>query len=105
MTKQELMEGWVASITAHNRGNEQVWTARFEIADPRQSEAVLKELETLDGALSPNGDDRQFLARFPASTVRDAVRIVADQGGVLCQRQSAVSLPYQSVCEHASRGR
>jgi hypothetical protein len=93
MTKEEQVNAWVESITLHNRGNDQAWTARFEIADPRRSEAVLKDLETLDGTLSPNGDDRQFLAEFPASAVRDAVQIVAAQGGVLCYRQSAVSIP------------
>jgi hypothetical protein len=93
MTKQEQMNEWVESITTHNSANDHAWTARFEIQEPRRSEAVLKELEALDGTLSPNGDERQFLAEFPASAVRDVVRIVASQGGVLCQRQSAVSIP------------
>lgn len=92
MTKQELMNNWVESITAHNTGSAQTWTARFEIADPHNSELALKELETLPGRLSPNGDARQFLAEFPASGVREAVRIVTERGGVLCARQSAVPI-------------
>jgi hypothetical protein len=81
------LNDWADAIVAHNAGKEDLWTARFVIEGYWPSVGAAEDLAEVGGTISPDGPD-QYELTFPPSRTREAIELVAEQGGWLCERQS-----------------
>ena len=85
---EQKVNDWVDAIAARNAGSD-LWTARFVIQGYWPMVGAAEDLAAVDGALAANGDG-QYIVTFPPANAREAVQLVAEQGGWLCERQTPV---------------
>ena len=88
MNLEQKVNDWVDAIAARNAGSE-LWTARFVIQGYWPMVGAAEDLAAVDGAMAANGD-AQYVVTFPPAKAREAVQLVAEQGGWLCERQTPV---------------
>jgi len=84
---EQKVNDWVDAITLRNAGNADPWTARFLIEGYWPKVGAEEDLAAIGGAIEADGDN-QYVLTFPASKSREAVEMVAEQGGWLCERQT-----------------
>ncbi len=89
MKIEQKVNDWVEAIVAHNAGNVEPWTARFLIQGYWPMVGAAEDLAAIGGTITPNGRD-QYVLMFPSSRAREAVELVAEQGGWLCERQTVL---------------
>ncbi len=93
MNIEQKVNDWVTAIAARNAsnvgnaGNVERWTARFLIAGYWPVVGAPEDLAEIGAAISADGRD-QYVLTFPPSKTREAVELVAEQGGWLCDRQT-----------------
>jgi hypothetical protein len=92
MTNEQNVNEWVDVVTAHNRGNAGLWTARFVIEGVAAVEQAVTRVETVNATLGPNGPNQEYAVRFPPPTVREVVRILSELGGRLSSHQTLAPL-------------
>jgi hypothetical protein len=92
MTNEQNVNDWVDVVTAHNRGNDGLWTARFVIEGVNAVEQAVTRVETVDATLGPNGPNQEYAVRFQSPTVREVVRILSDLGARLSPQQTLAPL-------------
>ena len=85
------MNDWVATIVARNAnvGSDDRWTARFLIEGYWPVVGAPEDLAAIGGTIVLDARD-QYVVTFPPSKTREAVELVAEQGGWLCERQTPV---------------
>lgn len=92
MSNEQNVNEWVDVVTADNRGNEGLWTARFVIEGVTAVEQAITRVETVDATLGPNGPNQEYAVRFQAPSVRAVVHILSELGAHLCPQQTLAPL-------------
>jgi hypothetical protein len=92
MTNEQSVNEWIDLVTAHNRGNDGLWTARFVIEGVTAVEQAVTRVETVDATLSPNGPNQEYAVRFQPPSVRAVVRILSDLGARLSPQKTLAPL-------------
>jgi hypothetical protein len=87
MTNEQSVNEWVDVVTAHNRDNGGLWTARFVIEGVRAVEQAVTRVETVDATLEPNSPNQEYAVRFHAPSVWEVVRILSELGARLTPQQ------------------
>jgi hypothetical protein len=93
MTNEEKIGGWVDVIAAHNYGNRQAWTARFEIDGVQLVEQAVKRLDAIGVTMSSNGAPREYVATFPSPAAREVSTILVEEGAWICPEQNLAQAP------------
>ncbi len=89
MNIEQKVNDWVDAIGARNATDAGLWRARFLIAGYWPTVGAVEDLAALGGTITADGNE-QYVLTFPATKTREAVELVAEQGGWLCERQTVV---------------
>ncbi len=91
MTNEQKVNAWVDVIAMHNRSGDQIWSARFLIDGAWFVQRAIEDLAVLNATLSPDGRELEYALRCPATEMREALSIVVEQGGWLCEDQALIT--------------
>jgi len=83
---EQKVNDWVDAIALRNGAGAEPWTARFIIEGYWPTVGAEEDFAAIGGSIAADGSG-QYVVTFPASRMREAVELVAEQGGWLCERQ------------------
>ncbi len=87
MTNEQKVNAWVDVIATHNLSGNETWIARFLIEGAWLVQCAIEDLTPLGATLSPDGPEPEYALSCPAAALREAVAVVVEQGGWLCDNQ------------------
>jgi len=84
---EQKVNDWVVAIAERNAESGERWGARFVIEGFWPTVGATEDLAAIAGTIRADGPN-QYALTFPPAKTREAVELVAEQGGWLCERQT-----------------